>query len=230
MQIFIGWDPRDELAARVCVKSLRAHTRTSLDIHLIRDHEVRKSGLYDRPYAVEPSGQMVDGRDHRPFSTLFAFTRFLTPHLATDDWALFVDADFMFRADVSRILQHCSDTKALMCVQHDYSPRETVKMDGVSQAVYRRKNWSSLMLMRTTMCRQMLDRHDINHQTGRWLHGLEWCPNDFIGELPETWNWLDGWSTTPDPAAVHFTKGTPDMIGDESEYAGEWHSHARDCK
>ena len=33
-----------------------------------------------------------------------------------------------------------------MCVQHDYSPSATIKMDGQAQTIYPRKNWSSVML------------------------------------------------------------------------------------
>ncbi|KAL4592992.1 hypothetical protein LXL04_006003 [Taraxacum kok-saghyz] len=35
---------------------------------------------------------------------------------------------------------------AMMCVQHDYTPKETTKMDGAVQTAYPRKNWSSMVL------------------------------------------------------------------------------------
>lgn len=38
------------------------------------------------------------------------------------------------------------DRYVTMCIQHDYKPKETKKMDGVVQTVYLRKNWSSMVL------------------------------------------------------------------------------------
>ncbi len=61
-------------------------------------------------------------------------------------WALFCDCDFLWLGDVAELLKFADATKALHCVQHDYRPTETTKMDGQVQTVYPRKNWSSLML------------------------------------------------------------------------------------
>jgi hypothetical protein len=132
----------------------------------------------------------------------------------------------MFRDDICKLFEYQSDSKAVSCVHHEYAPRELKKMDGVSQGSYRRKNWSSLMLMNSVLCRGFLDLYDVNHKPGRWLHGLEWLSDEFIGEIPEEWNWLEGWSAGPDPKAVHFTRGTPDMIGGSCKFSTEWNQYA----
>lgn len=222
MRVYVGHDPRDELAFRACVASLRKHSSISLDIYPLYDHQLRRRGLYDRPYRVTETGQMIDTRDGRPFSTLFSFTRFLVPLIDRgDDWVLFCDADFLWRKDVAKLLALADDTKAVMCVKHDHRPPEMVKMDGVAQAKYPRKNWSSLMLMRPKKCG--VTREMVNFNSGSYLHGLYWQDDEGIGALPEEWNWLEGWSSTAvPPAAVHYTRGTPDMLGDKLPYADDW--------
>ena len=44
------------------------------------------------------------------------------------------------------LIEYMRVPKAVYCVQHDYHPKETIKMDGAAQISYPRKNWSSLML------------------------------------------------------------------------------------
>jgi hypothetical protein len=87
---------------------------------------------------------------------------------------------------------------------------------------------------------------DVSTKTGRWLHRLMWIENyaqekqdtgvmlnfnDYIGELPEEWNWLDGHSPEDiDAKNVHFTRGGPwfrgqiwEPLDKQSEiYAQEW--------
>ena len=51
-----------------------------------------------------------------------------------------------------------------------------------------------------------------NRETGRYLHRFQWFNDDLIGALPETWNWLEGWTAPPAtgvPNAVNFTRGGP---------------------
>ena len=225
IRVYVGWDPRDELAYRACIASLHAHASVPVDVIGLRDHLLRKAGLYWRPYHVEEGGQMVDGRDGRPFSTQFAFTRFAIPLIdRSDDWVVFCDSDMLWRADIADLIALAEDDKTVMCVQHDYQPAETVKMDGVSQAVYARKNWSSLMLLRPARCKR-LTPYVVNNSGGRWLHAFSWVLDEDLGALPERWNWLEGWSSPDvDPAIVHHTRGTPDMIGDAIPYADEWWS------
>lgn len=228
MQVFIGWDVRDDLAAKVCVNSLLKYGSASgEEILFLKDHELRRRGLYSREYSVLPSGQMVDKQDGRPFSTQFAFTRFLTPHLSNGGYSVFVDADFMFRASIHEMLREIDLSKTVSVVKHDHRPKEEIKMDGVSQAVYPRKNWSSLMVFNNEKARRCLSISDVNTMTGRDLHGLVWVNDSEIGEIDPAWNWLEGWSDPEiDPKAVHFTRGTPDMIGGGIPFSSEWQGYA----
>jgi hypothetical protein len=225
LRVYMGYDVRDVVAYEVCRASLLRHASIPVEVIPLKDHELRAAGIYWRSYRVDERGQRWDDRDGKPFSTDFSFARFCVPLLEgeSNDWVLFQDPDMLWRADVAELLKLADDRFALMCVQHDHRPPETDKMAGLLQTVYKRKNWSSLMLMKPQGCRS-LSRYHINNQTGSWLHSLVWLEDDVIGALPEKWNWLDGWSDpTVDPAVVHFTRGTPDLIGDDMPYAQEWH-------
>lgn len=213
VKIYIGWDQRDALAYRVCEESIISHASIPVDIIPLKDWELRQKGLYWRPYHVDERGQMWDGRDGKPFSTNFSFTRFCIPALENfgNRWVVFCDADMLWRADVAELMKLKDDNKAVMCVKHDHRPPEHTKMDGVIQTVYQRKNWSSVMLIKPARCRS-LTPYVINNQSGEFLHKILWANESEIGALPEEWNWLEGWSDPEiDPKVIHYTRGTPDM-------------------
>jgi hypothetical protein len=221
MKVYIGWDPRDELAFRANVVSMRAHSSIPLDIYPLREYELRRHGLFGRPYKVLSTGQMIDDCDGRPFSTQFTFTRFTIPLLdKSDDVVIFCDADFLWRNDIAKLFDLWDDSKRLMCVQHQHAPEESVKFDGMLQAKYRRKNWSSLMMFKPSRCK--IAPALLNCAPGRFLHQFKWLPDDAIGSLSHEWNWLEG-SSPADmrPSAVHYTRGTPDMLG-ALPYDSEW--------
>jgi hypothetical protein len=227
--VFIGWDPRDALAAKVADRSLyRQRHRGDVRVVFLKDHELRRAGLYWRSYEVRPNGQMMDDGDGKPFSTAFSFTRFLVPEIARQmgihDPVLFVDPDVLFRADVMRLFNEWDDSKSVMCVQHDHRPKELTKFDGLEQTKYFRKNWSSVMLLHPDRT-LALTPHKVNNLPGSELHALLWAgSDDNIGALDPAWNHLVGYSEpNPDAKLVHFTLGTPDMPGRENdEFAAEW--------
>ena len=200
-RIFIGWDQREPQAYEVARFSLERRASVPLEITPIKLDELRARGLYRR------------GEDPLA-STEFTYSRFLTPALAGfEGWALFCDCDFLWLGDVAELFQLADDNKAVHCVQHDYRPTETTKMDGKVQTVYPRKNWSSLMLFNCNHpAVRKLTPEVVNRETGAYLHRLQWLEDDEIGALPEEWNWLEGWSKHPasgTPKAVHFTRGGP---------------------
>lgn len=234
LRYFTGHDPKDEAALQVCLASLRRHASVDIEVNIIREHELRRAALYWRSYHVDERGIMTDARDGKPFSTQFSFTRFAVPLLAgdTDEWVLWSDPDFLWRADVAELLAlaEAQPDKALLCVQHDHRPPEIAKHGGDSlQGLYARKNWSSLMLMRPSVVRRGLTKHVLNNWSGEHLHRLLFVPDEEIGGLDEAWNWLAGWSSPEiEPKAVHFTRGTPDHPGHEDEpFAAEWWSYRR---
>ena len=224
IDVFIGYDVRDDRAFRVCEASLRSKSSIPLRVWPIREWEMRKRLGYARQYTVAGNGQMTDLGDGKPFSTQFSFTRFLVPALADyrDGLAVFCDADMLWRADIAELLSLCTDGKAAYCVWHAHEPALGLKMDGVQQTQYRRKNWSSLVVWNPAKNR-FLTPEQVNSRTGAYLHAFGWLADDEIGSLPEAWNWLENWSPPMDPKIVHFTDGTPDMLTDRvPAFTPEW--------
>jgi lipopolysaccharide biosynthesis glycosyltransferase len=220
MRVFIGYDSREDIAFRVCESSIRKHSKIPIDVWPIKQQEMRERNLY--------------WRDHDPLaSTEFSFTRFLTPYLAGyKGWVLFCDCDFFFRKDISGLRDYMDPEKAVMVVKHEYNPPEKIKMDGKIQTQYTRKNWSSFMLINCEHPSvQALTPDVVNRQSGLYLHRFQWLENKHIGELPMTYNYLEGWHTKQDcedPIAVHFTRGGPwfkDYM--QVEYGDEWIEHAK---
>jgi hypothetical protein len=226
LRLYIGYDPREDEAYRVCAHSLRRRASRPLDIRALDLEALRGQGLYARSWHRDGSGQRIDDRDGKPFSTDFAFSRFLVPALARHEgWALFCDCDFLFLADVAALFALRDPRYAVQCVQHDHRPAEPVKMDGQAQTRYARKNWSSLVLWNCAHpAHGGLTVQDVSRRPGSWLHGLRWLDDDQIGALPEGWNWLDGWSPLDVPAqAVHFTRGGPWFPNHEpGPYSAAW--------
>ena len=222
---YIGYDRREQEAVDVCIHSLKRHSSIPIFTMELRDEILRYINLYDRKFTIR-EGVMYDDIDEKPFSTEFAFTRFLVPALAQyTGWALFCDCDMLFRSDIAELLELRDDKYAVMCVPHDHRPRESRKMDGQIQQKYRRKNWSSFVLWNCGHpANKFLTVDAVNRERGSYLHQFEWLKDDQIGHLPEEYNWLEG-SSSPaiNPKVVHFTRGGPWMMGyEETHYADEW--------
>ena len=201
LRIFVGWDSREPEAYEVARFSLARHATVPIEVTPIKLQDLVARGIYHRP--GDPLA-----------STEFTYSRFFTPFLAGfTGWALFCDCDFLWLADVGELFAYADPEKAVFCVQHDYRPTETTKMDGQVQTVYPRKNWSSLMLFNCDHpSTRTLTPEVINSQTPAYLHRMQWAADEEIGSLPEEWNWLEGWSQPPEtgtPKAVHFTQGGP---------------------
>ena len=200
-RVFVGWDSSEDIAYRICKRSIEARASVPVAVVPVKQAELRARGLYDRP--ADPLA-----------STEFTYTRFLVPHLAGHDgWALFCDCDFLWLADIAQLIARIDQRYAVMCVQHDHRPTEAWKMDNRTQTVYPRKNWSSLVLYNCGhAANAALTPALVNRETGTFLHRFQWLDDALIGALPETWNWLEGWSPPPEtatPSAVHFTRGGP---------------------
>lgn len=227
---FIGYDSRQPLAYAVAIRSLKNQTAgMDLPITPILLPDLQGKGLYDREM-VKRDGQMFDVISSAPMSTEFAISRFFIPYLANyKGWSLFTDSDFLFRKPLDELFAQADDSKAIMCVQHEYEPPETVKMDGQLQTLYRRKNWSSMMLINNEHPKnRVLEPKLLNALPGRDFHAFSWLEDDDIGALDVRWNWLEGHSDQDiDPAVVHFTRGTPNMPGYETTpFADEWRAVA----
>lgn len=201
-RVYIGWDKREPIAYDVAESSLRRNASIPVSVIPIKLENLIERGLYTRD--VDPLA-----------STEFTYSRFLTPALAGyTGWALFCDCDFLWLGDIAGLQAYTRDpSKAVYCVQHDYTPKETVKMDGAVQTSYPRKNWSSLMLFNCDHPSvQALTPELINRESGAYLHRFQWVADSEIGSLPVEWNWLEGWNEKPKtgtPKAVHYTRGGP---------------------
>jgi hypothetical protein len=215
IRIYIGWDGREPEAYDVARYSLIRRASIPVDVVPIKLDELRARGLYSR------------GEDQLA-STEFTYSRFLTPALAGfQGWALFCDCDFLWLGDVAGLAAYTRTPKAVYCVQHDYRPKETTKMDGAVQTSYPRKNWSSLMLFNCEHPSvRKLTPEVVNRETGAYLHRMQWAADDEIGALPVEWNWLEGWNEKPasgTPKAVHFTRGGPWFANWQNvEYGDLW--------
>ena len=106
-----------------------------------------------------------------------------------DGWALFLDSDMLFKADIKELWDLRNDDYAVMVCQHDYIPKQSSKFLNQIQTVYEKKNWSSLMLMNTAKCKQLTKEY-VNEASGLELHQFKWT--DKVGGLPLEWNWLVG--------------------------------------
>lgn len=232
MRVYVGFDPREVAAYQVAAWSIRQHASIPVEVEPLVLEHLRWKRLYERP-TERRGGRLWDVISDAPMATEFALSRFLVPHLMKyRGWALFVDCDFLFRDDVAKLLDLADRRYAVQVVKHEHRPLEAVKMDGQVQSAYARKNWSSCMLINCA--------HDMHAGTlerlakwrGLWLHQFRYLQDADIGELPLAWNWLEGISPampTP-PAAVHFTRGTPDMPGYEHcAYADEWRAALEAC-
>ena len=213
--IYVGYDRREDIAFHVCRHSLKKNTSVALDIRPLVKNELRARGLYTRD---------VD----QLASTDFTYTRFFVPYLAGyRGWAIFCDCDFLWLSDIAGLIDTADDRYAAMCVHHDHQPTEKSKMDGQKQSLYPRKNWSSLILFNCGHpANRVLTPALENTETGKYLHRLGWLDDELIGALPETWNWLEGWSEMPEngtPSAIHYTRGGP-WFEDRKDidYADHW--------
>ena len=221
MRVFIGWDSRENDAYEVCVHTLLKHSSIPLDIVPLKQKPLRIRGLYTR--------------EETAVSTEFAFTRFLTPHLSDySGWSLFIDCDFLFTKDVAELYNMRDDQYALMCVKHDYVPKDSIKMDGQKQVAYPRKNWSSCILWNCGHeSNQILTPQIVNSESGAFLHRFQWLDDREIGELPLEWNWLEGEYDKPEnpPAVIHYTNGGPWFEEcQDVDYADLWNESIAESK
>jgi lipopolysaccharide biosynthesis glycosyltransferase len=209
IKVYVGYDPREDIAYRVCRYSILKHCPNAEVIPLT------KPNVYTRP------------RDEQG-STEFTFTRFLIPYLNNyQGWALYVDCDFLFTEDVSKLFALADEQYSVMVVKHDYRPRANTKMDGQVQYQYPRKNWSSLILWNCS--KNKLDPDLVNTASGQYLHRFQWLDDNQIGSIDKEWNWLVGWYKEGTPKALHYTEGGPWFKNYEfCEYHEIWNKYLKE--
>lgn len=217
MKVFIGYDHREHAAAEVAAKSLRKVTNGEIAPIFLKTHRLREMGLLTRP--VDDRGQRYDIVSNAPAATEFAVSRFLTPLLAQEGFALFVDCDVVFHEDPRSMLREVHAEHAVSVVKHtNEGASGGTKMDGQAQTKYPRKNWSSVMLVNCDHpANSRLSLRDVNERPGRDLHAFYWLHDLEIGSLHPRWNWLVNVNEHrplnlpggPHDGIAHFTLGGP---------------------
>ena len=213
--VYVGYDSREDIAYQVCKHSI-IRREPGATVKPLKQKDMRESGLYTRD---------VD----KLASTEFTFTRFFIPHLQNyQGWAVFCDCDFVWTVPTMDLKQYCDPDKAVVVVQHDYTPAEGMKMDGKQQHIYPRKNWSSMILWNCAHPKnKVLTPELLNKETGAFLHRFQWLEDEDIGSLPHHYNWLVGWYKEPQdgkPKIYHWTEGGPWFVDNyfDCEYADVW--------
>jgi len=210
IRIFIGYDEGEKIAFHVLAESIRKQSSepisiTPIDLNTLRNHFIRD----------KQSNQ----------STEFAFSRFMVPYLSNyEGWSIFMDCDMLLRTDINELWKLRDDDYAVMCVKHNYEPKQDVKFRGAKNEKFPKKNWSSLMLMNNAKCKLLTPEY-VRTASGLELHQFKWLESERdIGAIPKTWNWLVGeYEYNPLANNVHFTLGGPyfyDYVN--CDYSKEW--------
>ena len=137
LNLFVGFDPREEVGTHAFNSSVLAHTTKPVAItHL------------HKPMLEGTLGQLFDEG-----TNAFTKTRFLIPHLMSrKGWAIFMDgADMLCMGDLAELMDLADPYKAVQVVKHNYRTKAPRKYLGTQMEAenedYPRKNWASLMLI-----------------------------------------------------------------------------------
>lgn len=208
VRVYIGHDEREQAAFDTARASLLLRS-PGVSVTPLSSERLAAGGLLRRP--VDRRVGLYDLASNAPQSTDFAVSRFLVPMLAQTGWALFVDCDVVFLADVAGLFDQADHDKAVMVVKHPPQFCRPTKMDGQPQQAYPRKNWSSVVLWNCDHpANRRLSLQDVNERPGRDLHAFYWLADSEIGSLSPDWNWLVGVQEKPlFPKLAHFTLGGP---------------------
>jgi len=210
--IVVGFDPRESVAYHTFCQSV-----------------ISRSSM---PVAFYPLASRLIGKDRKADeSNDFITSRFLVPYLM--GWghmgthAIFADGDMVVTDDIAKLWNLRDHTKAVQVVKHDYQTKHPIKYLGNKNEDYPRKNQSSVILWNNRHFRnRCLTPQFVAGKPGSFLHRFEWLTEDFIGELPPTWNFLVGEFDKPTatPALLHYTIGIPSFSEFSTcDYAQEWH-------
>ena len=216
LDIYIGYDPREQIAFYALAHSIVRRSSIPVSIAPLMQRQLKR--LYTR--ARGPTE-----------STEFSLTRFLVPALAGyRGWSLFMDCDMLCRADIAELAAEVErqPDKAVLVVKHDYVPKTERKFLNQVQTKYTRKNWSSLMIFNNERCRALTPEY-VNSASGLELHRFAWTDDGLIGSLPREWNWLvTEYPYNADAKIVHYTLGGPYFEGyRDCDYAAEWFDEFR---
>jgi hypothetical protein len=189
LRIYIGYDHRQAVSYNVLQFSIfrRASKPVAITPLFLPTLPMTRSGL-----------------------TPFTFSRFLVPWLSGfQGWAMFLDIDYLCRADIAELFALTDDRYAVMVSKNE-----------------KKFEWASMILFNCGHpANQILTPQYVEDpKQCRSPHTIDWLVPELIGDLPREWNHLVGYDRPRDDAKlVHYTQGMP--IFEEtkgSEYAEEW--------
>lgn len=197
IRVFIGYEPKEEIAYHVLASSIMRRSSQPVQITPI----------------ILNSLTEIFNRERNPLqSTEFSFSRFLTPYLSGyDGWSIFMDCDMLVLDDIANLWNLRNEQYALMCVHHEHVPKEKLKFLNQTQTKYERKNWSSVMLLNNARCKALTPEY-VETATGLDLHRFRWLKDEEIGVIPGRWNHLvdyDPHLPIEKISNLHFTEGGP---------------------
>ena len=210
INIFIGYDPREAVVFHICNNSLIRHSSSPIAVtplalnNLVGYQETQHDG-----------------------SNQFIYSRFLIPHLMQyKGWAIYIDGDMLLKDDIVKLWSLRDESKAVLCVPHNYKTKTQEKYLGAKNSDYPRKNWSSVVLWNCSHpVNRIMTPDFVMQSTGAQLHRFTWIDDSLIGKLPIEWNWLpDEFGSNGEAKLLHWTLGAPCF----HEYATvpmaeEWH-------
>jgi lipopolysaccharide biosynthesis glycosyltransferase len=195
IRIFCGYDPREAVGYHCCSESIIKNSSLPVSI----------TPLY-LPQLQRYAESHTDG------SNQFIYSRFLVPWLCNyEGWAIWLDGDMIVKDDIVELWEMRDQEKAVQVVKHDYKTKFPDKYLGNKNQDYPRKNWSSVILWNCShLSLRGLTPELIQESPGSFLHRFSWIPDEQIGELPKTWNWLvEEYEHNDDAKLLHFTVGIP---------------------
>lgn len=198
INLFVGYDPREEVGTHAFNSSVLANTTEPVAI----------THLY-KPMLENALGHVFEAGTND-----FTKTRFLIPHLmGRRGWAVFADgADMICQGDLAELISLADPYKAVQVVKHNYKTKAPVKYIGTQMVApntdYPRKNWASLMLIN---CGHYgwPDAETVAKTPVIDLLQFKFLPDDRIGDLPIEWNWLDEYGQNGEAKILHWTQGSP---------------------
>ena len=196
--IWIGYDPRVPLQYNVLAHSIATTASRPIAV---------------TPLIIEQVDKVVKEYGDKGFSrmglTTFTYTRFLVPFLNSyEGWSLFMDSDMLVQDDIYKLLALADDRYTVMVVKNKI-----------------RFEWASLMLFNNAKCKVLTPEFVTNSKA---LHGIGWCHEEEIGELPPEWNHLENVDEPKDKVSlVHYTQGVPYWEKTaNTPNAASWHQEA----
>lgn len=237
IKVFIGADERMRTAAYVCEASILSNTRLVPEIMALYQSDMRKAGLYRRPYTLSATGDYVDMLDGLTVTRADCLLRFFAPLLCGHDgWAVYLDSDTLVLNDLTHMLDAArrKPGKALYCVKQTYPHVSGArsKYNGHAQTVYPRKLWTSVMLIDCSHPYwRTLTPAEINTRPIVDLLSLSDLPDAAIGSLDSAWHVISGVTgSVATPYIIHYTHGgawVRGMLDADIPYIDRWWTYYR---